>query len=719
MRKGKSMGRIDTLLAAMTVEEKIGQLNMVASFRTVTGPGELRDVDDGIRAGRIGNLLNLWGADEVHAVQRLAVEESRLGIPLLLGLDVIHGHHTIFPVPLAEACLFDPAMWEKTARAAAEEAAQDGIAMTFAPMLDVARDPRWGRVVEGPGEDPWVASEIAAAKTRGFQGHDLAAADSLAATAKHFGAYGAVTAGREYASADLSERTLHEIYLPPFFAAVAAGTAAIMPAFNDLAGAPMTANAPLLQGWLRGHVGFDGVLISDYNAIAELLNHGVAADTAEAAALALKAGVDIDMMSNAYTQGLPEALERGLVTMAEIDVGVRRVLELKERLGLFDDPYRRGAAGPGAAGRGVANRRKLAREVGRRAIVLLTHERGVLPLSPEIRHIALIGPLAAAPGEMLGPWASAGRGQETVSILEGLEAALPQCRIDSASGAGITGQDTRGFSAAIDLCRDAEVVVLCLGEAASMSGEAASRAELSLPGCQRALADMVFDLGKPVVVLLSSGRPLALSWLFERADAVLATWFLGSEAGHAVADVLTGKFNPTGKLPVTWPRHVGQVPIFCRERPSGRPTKAGVRYTSTYLDLPATPQFPFGHGLSYSRFTIHDLRCNPSCVKVGESVEVSVTVQNDSLVDGEATLFLFVRDVVASIARPLLELKDLRKIILAAGERGQVIWQLPVETLAFIGPSLDPVLEPGRFEIQVGQSANPAELLTGSIELVL
>ena len=301
------MGRIDTLLAAMTVEEKIGQLTMAASFRAITGPGELHDVAEGVRAGRIGALLNLWGADEMRAVQRLAVEESRLRVPLLLGLDVIHGHHTIFPVPLAEACLFDPALWEKTAHAAAEEAAMDGVAMTFAPMLDVARDPRWGRIVEGPGEDPWVASVFAAAKTRGFQGRDLSAADSLAAMAKHLGAYGAVTAGREYASADLSERTLHEIYLPAFAAAVAAGAAAIMPAFNDIAGVPTTANAPLLRGWLRDRLGFDGVLISDYNAIAELLDHGVAADIAEAAALALKAGVDIDMMSNAYAQGLPEA----------------------------------------------------------------------------------------------------------------------------------------------------------------------------------------------------------------------------------------------------------------------------------------------------------------------------------------------------------------------------------------------------------------------------
>jgi beta-glucosidase len=709
------MGRIDTLLATMTIEEKIGQLNMVASSRVVTGPGELRDVHEGIRAGRIGALLNLWGADETRAVQRLAVEESRLGIPLLMGLDVIHGHRTIFPVPLAEACAFEPGLWERTARAAAKEAAEDGVAMTFAPMIDVARDPRWGRIVESPGEDPWVASEIAAAKTRGFQGQNLAAADSLAATAKHFFAYGAVTAGREYASADVSERTLREIYIPPFSAAVAAGTAAVMPAFIDIAGAPMTANAPLLKGWLRGDLGFDGVVISDYNAVAELLNHGVAGDVAEAAALALNAGVDIDMTSNAYVQGLPEALKRGLVTMTEIDASVRRVLKLKKRLGLFDDPYRRVSAGPRTAG--AAERRELAREAARRAIVLLTCRSGILPISPETRRIALIGPLAAAPREMLGPWASAGRGENAVSILEGLKAALPQCRIDQAIGVDIAGEDTDGIAAAVDLCAQAEVVVLSLGEAAAMSGEAASRADLGLPGRQRALAEAVFDLGKPVAVVLSSGRPLTLPWLFERADAVLAAWFLGSEAGHAIADVLTGRFNPTGRLPLSWPRDVGQAPIFYSQRLTGRPTQAGVRYTSSYLDVPATPQFAFGHGLSYSRFAVLDLSCNPSSVKAGEHVEASATIRNDSEVGGEATLFLFVRDLVASVARPLLELKGVRKIVLAAGESGNVTWRLPVEALSFIGLGLKPVLEPGRFEIHVGQSADPAELLTGVIEL--
>ena len=709
------MGRIDALLQKMTLEEKIGQLNMVAASRVVTGPGELRDLQEGIRTGRIGNLLNLWGADETRAVQRLAVEESRLGIPLLMGLDVIHGHHTIFPVSLAEACQFAPDLWEKTARVAAEEAAEDGVALTFAPMLDVARDPRWGRIIETSGEDTWVASQMAAAKTRGFQGPDLAASDSLAATAKHLCAYGAVTAGREYAAAEVSERTMHEIYLPPFAAAVAAGVAAIMPAFIDVSGAPMTANAKLLQGWLRGGVAFEGVLISDYNAVAELLNHGVAADLVEAAALALNAGVDIDMTSGAYIQCLPEALKLGLVTMADIDASVRRVLELKERLGLFEDPYRRGSAPPHA--RRVAERRELARDAARRAIVLLSNRTGVLPLSPKIKRLAVIGPLAAAPGEMLGSWASAGKPEDAVSILEGVKAALPQCQIDHAAGVDIDGQRTDGIQSAIDLCASAEAVVLCLGESSAMSGEAASRTDLGLPGRQRALAEAILDLGKPVVVTLSSGRPLTAPWLFERADAVLATWFLGQEAGHAIADVLTGTFNPTGRLPLTWPRDVGQVPIFYNELPSGRPYAPGVHYSSTYLDLPPTPQFPFGHGLSYSRFAHDDLRCEPTRVKAGDTVEVTIAVHNESQVDGEATAFLFVRDPVASVARPLLELKGARKIDLKAGERKDVTWRLPVEDLSFVGPNLDRVLEPGRFEIHVGQSADPASLLSAAIEL--
>jgi len=707
------MARIDRLLAAMTLEEKLGQLNMVAAGRVVTGPGAPAALAEGVRAGRIGSLLNLWGAEEVRALQRLAVEESRHGIPLLFGLDVLHGHRTIFPVPLAEACLFDPDVWESTARAAAAEAAEEGIALTFAPMLDVARDPRWGRIVESPGEDPWVASQYALAKIRGFQGHDLGAAASVAATAKHLCAYGAVTAGREYASVDVAERTLHEVYLPPFAAAVKAGVAAIMPALIDVAGVPMTAHAALLQGWLRGALGFEGVIISDYNAIAELRNHGVAEDDAQAAALALGAGVDLDMASGAYLRGLPPALERGLITPSQVDDSVRRVLTLKERLGLFDDPYRRGA--PGAAS--VAAR-ALARETARRAIVLLTHREQVLPLPPQTRNIALVGPLAVAEEDMLGPWAAAGRGRDTVSILEGLEAALPACHIESFAGVEIDGGDTRGIPAAIARCRAADLIILCLGESAGMSGEAASRADLGLPGCQRALAEAALELGKPVVALLCAGRPLVLPWLFERAAAVLATWFLGVESGAAVADVLTGRVNPSGKLPVSWPRHGGQVPIFYGERPSGRPPKAGERFSSSYLDVPAAPQFPFGHGLTYSRFALHELRCTPQRVRAEESLEVTVTVHNESAIRGEAVLFLFVHDEIASIARPLLELKGVRRIVLEGGRSGRVSWTLPVRELAFVGPRLERILEPGRFTIHVGQSADRDQLLSASIDLI-
>jgi beta-glucosidase len=693
--------------------EKIGQLSMAAGSGPVTGPGARRELEEGIRNGQIGNVLNVWGGAEVHALQRLAVEHSRLGIPLLVGLDVIHGHRTIFPVPLAEACLFDPDSWQRTARAAAKEAAADGVSLTFAPMLDVARDPRWGRMVESPGEDPWLAAEFAAAKTRGFQGTSLRADSSVAATAKHLCGYGAVTAGREYASVDVSARTLHEVHLPPFAAAMAAGAAAIMPAFNDIAGTPMTANAELLQGWLRGRRAFDGVVISDYNAIAELCAHGVAGDTATAAALALNAGVDIDMASEAYAQGLPEALQRGLTSRSRLDESVLRVLRLKERLGLFDDPYRRGVVGAG-----LRAARQLAREVARRAIVLLTHRNHVLPVSAHVSHIALIGPLASAAGVMLGPWPAAGRAEDTVSILEGLKTSLPRCRIDTLPGVDTSREDVGEVSAAIECSRAAELVILCLGEDASMSGEGGSRADLGLPGCQRALAEAALDVGKPVIVVLASGRPLALPWLFERADAVLATWFLGSEAGNAIADVLTGGFNPTGKLPVTWPRHVGQVPIFYAQRPSGRPAKAGERLSSTYLDVPATPQFPFGHGLSYGSCTLHNLRCAPLSVKAGESVEVSVSVRNGSAIAGEAIVFLFVGDPVASISRPVRELKGVHRISLGPGECGNLTWQLPVDALAFPGADLEPVLEPGRFEIHVGQSADPRDFLSGSIEVL-
>ncbi|HEV7715140.1 MAG TPA: glycoside hydrolase family 3 N-terminal domain-containing protein, partial [Steroidobacteraceae bacterium] len=598
------MSRIDTLMGKMTLAEKLGQLTMTAAGFAVTGPVIAGDSTDSIKDGTLGNLLNIFGASHVNGMQRLAVEESRLGIPLLIGLDVIHGHRTLFPVPLGEAALFDPAAWALTARESATEMAGDGLAMTFAPMVDVSRDPRWGRSVEGPGEDPWLASRIAEAKIRGFQGADLAAANAVAAVAKHYCAYGPVTAGREYASVDISERTLHEVHLPSFEAAVAAGVVAIMPSFTDLGGVPMTAHVPLLRGWLRDKLGFNGVIVSDYNAIGELLNHGVAADLVEAATLALKAGVDIDMMTGAYRNGLPVALERGLVTIGEIDAAVRRVLTLKERLGLFDDPYRRGATPETAAA--LARRRQVSRSIGARAIVMLKHEGNALPLSGSITHLAVIGPLADAPAEMRGPWAAAGDIDGHVSVLAGLRGALPEVEMLHASGVEIKGGDTSGIQAAVDLCERADAILLCVGEAENMSGEAASRAHLGLPGHQRVFAEAVFErakaLGKPVVVILFSGRPLAVPWLAEKADALLAAWFLGSESGNAIADVVTGRVSPSGRTAVTWPRAEGQVPIFFGERPGGRPYNPKDHFTSKYLDVPNAPLFPFGHGLTYGHF---------------------------------------------------------------------------------------------------------------------
>ncbi len=701
--------RIETLLAELSLEEKLGQMTLVSAGQAVTGPEGALDYLAAIRAGRVGAVVNLWGPERTRAAQRLALEETRLGIPLLFTFDLIHGHRTVFPIPLAEAAAFDPGLWERTARAAALEGAADGLALAFAPMLDVARDPRWGRIAESPGEDPWLACRFAEAKVRGLQGQDLGSGENLAATAKHLAGYGAVTAGREYASVELSERTLHEVYLPPFKAAVEAGVAAIMPAFTDVAGVPMTANAALLAGLVRADWGFAGVVVSDYGAIAELVVHGVAADLAEAAALALAAGIDIDLMGFAYAQGLPFALERGLVEMAAIDAAVRRILELKARLGLFDDPYRRGA-GPGLTPAQQAGHRALAREAARRSIVLLTNRDGLLPLAAGGR-LAVLGPLADAPAEMLGPWSMAGRPEDMVPLLAGLREGLPASEIGYARGVEIEADAPADLDAALELAAAADVVVLCLGEARAMSGEAASRARPDLPGRQRELAEAVLGLGKPVFALLGSGRPLTVPWLFERAAAVLATWFLGSEAGHAVAEVLSGRCNPSGRLPVSWPVDVGQIPIFHARRPTGRPADPAVHYSARYLDLPTEPLFPFGHGLCYTRFTIANLTAEPSELLPDGDVTIEIEVTNEGPRPGEETLFLFIHDPVAAISRPVLELKGIGKISLDPGERGRVTFRLAAAALAYPGPDLIPRLDPGVIELLVGPTASLEQLL--------
>jgi beta-glucosidase len=715
-----SMSTIDKLLGRMTLAEKLGQLTMTSASYAVTGPVIAGDSTDSIRDGTLGNLLNLVGAKHVHEMQRIAVEESRLRIPLLIGFDVIHGHRTVFPVPLAEAATFDPKLWETTARESARETAADGLAMTFAPMLDVSRDLRWGRTVEGPGEDPWLAVQIARAKVRGFQGADLSDRESVAATAKHFCAYGPVMGGRDYASVDISERTLREVHLPAFAAAVQAGAAAIMPAFTELAGIPMTMHKPLLRDYLRGELGFDGVIVSDYNAIRELLHHGVAADIVEAAVLALEAGVDIDMMAEAYRKGLPVALERGLVRMDQIDECVLRVLRLKERLGLFDDPYRRGSSSETAAT--LAARRALAREAAARSLVLAKNAGGTLPLARDARRICVIGPLAHAVREMRGPWAAAGYEEPSVTVLEGLRAALPNADVVHAEGATIAGADVSGIGSAVDLVTSGtDAVVLCLGEAAEMSGEAACRACPDTPGAQRALAEAVLERarthGTPVVAVLFCGRPLIVPWLLEQADALLIGWFPGREAGNAIADVLTGVVSPSGRTPITWPRALGQIPLFYSQRNSGRPENPNDHYTSKYLDCPSSPLIPFGFGLTYGRFAYANLRLSAEAATVEDSIEVSVDVTNEGARAAEETVFLFIRDRVASVARPTLELKGVAKIVLEPGTTGTARLTLQAAELRFLGADLKPTFEAGEIEIRVGPCADPAQLLSCRLTL--
>ena len=693
--------RIEGLLREMSLHEKLGQLTMMrADFGDAgaeLGAAKLAQV----RAGGAGSILDLRGLESIQESQRAAVEGSRLGIPLLFTLDVLHGYETIFPIPLGEAAAFDARLWQQTASAAAAEAAAEGIALTFAPMLDVARDPRWGRIAESPGEDHFVGARFAEAKVRGFQQGDLSQGATLAATAKHFAGYGAVTAGRDYASADISVRTMEEVHLPPFAAAVRAGVAAIMPAFMDLAGEPATAHRGMLDGVLRRRWGFEGVIVSDFCAVRELIVHGVAADAADAAALALNAGVDIDMESGVYLAGLPEALSRGLVSEEQINAAVRRVLVLKARLGLFDKPFERGSRPLSNSQR--QQHRALAREAAQKSIVLLQN-RNLLPLRGAGGHLAVAGPLSDAAGDMLGPWHAAGHAKDAVSFLDGLKEALPGWRITD--------------GASLDAAREADAVLLCIGESASMCGEATSRARPGIPDEQRRLAEDVLSLGKPVIVALTSGRPLIDPWLFEKADAVLATWFLGSEAGAALAGILTGAVNPSGKLPVTWPYDAGQIPIFYAQRPTGRPAKPDDHDTSKYLDVPVGPQFSFGHGLSFTRFAYGSPQVSSKTVRRDERLFIEAEISNEGDVAGEETAFLFIRDPVASIVRPLLELRGFAKISLDPGMTGKARFELSADDLSFPGAEGEPRLEAGEVQIFVGPSAN-RDLLKSCTVLVV
>jgi beta-glucosidase len=708
---------VDSVLALMTLQEKVGQLMQYSGYQAVTGPGQPVAGDSQIRAAQVGSFLNVHGAENTRRLQRMAVEQTRLKIPLVFAHDVIHGFRTIFPVPLAEAASWDPAAAERSARIAAIEATANGLHWTFAPMVDIARDPRWGRIVEGSGEDPLLGSAMAAARVRGFQGTDLAANNTLAATAKHFVAYGGAEGGRDYNIVEVSEQTLKEIYLPPFYAAVAAGAQTVMASFNEVNGVPLHANRRLLTDVLRGEWRWNGLVVSDWGGIQELLAHGVAATRADAGALALKAGVDMDMVSAIFPGELPGLLAQRRVSQAEIDEAVRRVLRLKYRLGLFQDPYRYSDS---------ARQRRLtlapehlaaARDIGRKSIVLLKNDRRTLPLSKTLGTIAVIGPLADDRRSMLGSWHADGRPEDAVSILAGIRAAVsPQTRVVHVRGTSVDSMTTSGFADAVAAARQADAVVLVLGEHADMSGEAASRAWIDLPGSQEALARAVHAVGKPTVAVLANGRPLSIVWLAAEVPAILETWFLGTQMGHSVADVLFGDYNPGGKLPVTFPRTTGQIPIYYNFKNTGRPPAQQNKYTSKYLDAPWTPLYPFGHGLSYTTFAYDNLSLSAPTMRMTDTLTISIDVTNTGDRAGDEVAQMYVRDEVGSVTRPVMELKGFSRFTLRPGERRTVTFRLPADDLAFYDAAARRVVEPGFFKVFVGTSS--ASVKEARFELV-
>lgn len=697
---------VDSVLARMTLEEKAGQLNQVTGAWSEGGPQLPDSLLADIRAGRVGSMLGVFGAQLTRAVQRAAVEQSRLKIPLLLAHDVIHGFRTIFPVPLAEASSWDMEAVERSARIAAIEATAHGLNWTYAPMVDIARDPRWGRIVEGAGEDPYLGSQVAAARVRGFQGRDLRASNTMLATAKHFVAYGSAEGGRDYNVADISERTLHEIYLPPFEAAVRAGAGSVMASFNEIAGTPMHAHRALLHDLLRGKWGFNGVLVSDWTGIMELLRHGVAADPAAAAALAVSAGVDIDMMARFYLARLPALVRAGTVPQAVVDDAVRNVLRAKYRLGLFQDPYRYSSQQRQDTLTLHREHVAAARDVARKSIVLLKNDRNLLPLPKNIETIAVLGPLATDRRSALGNWSAAGRETDVTTMLDGIKQAVaPGTNVVYARGAAVEGNDTTGFAEAVAAARRADVVIAVVGETQDMSAEARNRTSLDLSGTQQQLLERVHALGRPLVVVLTNGRPLAIPWVAEHVPAILETWFLGVQTGPALADVLFGDYNPSGKLPVTFPRTVGQVPIYYNHKNTGRPPAEDDRYTSKYIDAPWTPQFVFGHGLSYTTFTYSKPALSATALSAADSLEVEVTVTNTGQRAGTEIVQLYVRDDAASFTRPVRALRGFRKVTLAAGASARVKFILGRADFSLLDAELRPVVEPGSFSVYVGGSS--------------
>lgn len=697
---------VDSILGLMTLEEKVGQLTQWRGRWSETGPIVQEGGEAEIRAGEVGSFLGVYGAEYTRELQRIAVEESRLGIPLMFAHDVIHGFRTIFPVPLAEASSWNPELVERASRIAAVEATAHGLHWTFAPMVDIARDPRWGRIVEGAGEDPHLGSVMAVAKVRGFQGEDLTRPETMLATAKHFVAYGGAEGGRDYNTVDVSERTLREIYLPPFRAAVEAGVGSIMGAFNEVAGIPMHAHRRLNQDVLRDEWGFDGVYVSDYTGVMELQPHGIAGTPAEAGVAALRAGVDIDMVSGIYLNDVPREVREGRLDEAVVDTAVKRVLRAKRTLGLFDDPYRYSDPERERALTLTTEHLEVARQLARESMVLLKNEGGALPLRKDLGTIAVIGMLADSARVAIGSWAAAGRAEDAITLLDGIrDAVSPGTTVLYARGADVMSDDTSHFADAVAAAERADAVVLVLGEDHDMSAEALNRTSLDLPGVQPELARRIHATGKPIVAVLMNGRPLSVGWLDEHVPAILEAWYLGVQMGPAVADVLFGDYNPGGKLPATFPRTVGQVPLYYNHKKTGRPPDEENRYTSKYIDVHWTPLYPFGHGLSYTTFEYGEPRLGAATIGPDGSMDVEVTVTNTGDRAGDEVVQLYIRDDVASVTRPVMELKGFQKVRLAPGESEVVRFRLEPDDLAFHDVEMRRAVEPGTFTVLVGGSS--------------
>lgn len=711
--------RVDDLLAQMTLDEKVGQLTQFSDFWDVTGPTPTGDIQARkaafVKSGQIGSMLNVIGTEKVRAIQEYAVENSRLGIPIVFAYDVIHGHKTIFPLPLSEAASWDLDLMEQTARIAAIESSAAGQNWTFAPMVDLSRDPRWGRVMEGAGEDPYLGSQIAIARVNGFQGDDLTAPDTIATTAKHFAAYGFAEAGRDYNTADMGTVTLFNVILPPFKAAIhGANARTVMNAFNTLNGIPATGDAFLMRDILKGEWDFDGLIVSDWGSAIEMIDHGFAANAKEAARMAMNAGSDMDMESYAFFNHLADLVEEGAVSIDDVDDAVRRVLRIKFELGLMDDPYRYIDASREAELLMHPDHVEVARQMAERSVVLLKNDDDLLPLKAD-DNIAVIGALAADKDSPLGNWRAQGEANSAVSLVEGMKAA--GLEFTYAEGAAVqVGEagfgdevmvnmtDKSGFAAAVEAARGAEKVIMVLGEDALQSGEGRSRAELDFPGVQQELLEAVHAVNPNIILVVMSGRPLILSWADENVPSILQAWHLGHESGNALTNVLTGAYNPSGKLPMTFPRSLGQIPIYYNHLNTGRPGPKKEVFWSHYIDEKNTPLYPFGHGLSYTDFSYSRLATKV----MGDEVKVTVRVKNTGKRSGEEVVQLYIHDQAASVSRPERELKAFEKIALKPNQRQTVTFTLSADDLGFYNQRGEYVVEPGVFDIFVGGTSDAA-----------